>query len=161
MRPSMSETGPGNAIARSVSNDSLGCEIVSINRGVKPFMVARPTFVTGRRTANCKDSQDAAPPFSAFAFAFAFASSGLRSLRGLRTIMISFVLMKDWTACGDPKISMCYYYLQIEGTPQGQVWKITDGAAERVGVTNPKGGANIYFERKADLSIWETLAQSA
>jgi hypothetical protein len=54
---------------------------------------------------------------------------------------------------------MTYYYLQTGLAQQGQVWKISDDEAIRVGVANARRGPNTYFARDEKRTIWETLAQ--
>ena len=51
---------------------------------------------------------------------------------------------------------MPYYFLDNDTY---QIWEIDSNVAKRVDVTNPQGGANTYFERDANETIWETLAR--
>src|SRR5216684_9263856 len=53
--------------------------------------------------------------------------------------------------------SIVPYYLLLNDEIS-HVWKIDSSAAERVGVTNSRGGANTYLEPDSGQPIWETLA---
>jgi hypothetical protein len=53
--------------------------------------------------------------------------------------------------------SIVPYYLLLNDEIS-HVWKIDSSAAERVGVTNSREGANTYLEPNSGQPIWETLA---
>lgn len=52
------------------------------------------------------------------------------------------------------------YYLRVLTTMNGsstQVWKIENGIAVRLGISNPEGGAGTYFKAESGETIWDTF----
>jgi hypothetical protein len=54
---------------------------------------------------------------------------------------------------------MPHYFLYSNAQHMKDIWEINPDVAKRVDVTNPQGGANTYFERDGNETIWETLAR--
>jgi hypothetical protein len=51
---------------------------------------------------------------------------------------------------------MAYYIRPVPGAPF-QIWKIDDGVAARLGITNPEGGPGPYFKADPGESVWHTM----